>query len=890
MNLAKIVFVLVMLLLTVLDSGLPASGEIKTVYVVVPTHLDIGFTAPPDTVARSYKGCIDHAIQLCEKYPDYFYTIECAWQLREWMKRSTPGEIRNLAALVKSGRVEIGGAFASMHSGMMSGESVNRTFDLGLSLARELGGKITTAIQDDVPGYTWAYPQAMRQHGIRFFLTGINTSFGGKPELTYKDIPFYWEGPDGSRVLTWIANGYADASQWGIGIWENERDVFRKVPKQVSDLEKAGYRYDAFLVMASPGDNVDAAATEKVRRIIGEWNATGKSPAVRMATPRPFFQYMEEKYGERFPVYRGDWSGHWAPARLGAPRLTARMRFSQRMLPAAEALWSLLALGGAARFPAEDVAATWDDVLTISEHTASAGTGWPNLTTREEVIWENWQHAIHGLSASYGSRMLFEEGMEVLASSVSADGPFIVVFNPLSWKRSQHVEVNLPENVLQRGVTIRRVGDENEIEWDLLEDGRTIRFFAEGIPGLGYKLFHVSGGAPQKTPVSSEGERIATSHLTISVDRKTGYIESIHDNEHEREWVEKGRLLGAMHLTPHLHAMMGGSAQLAEAKAIRPAVVKGRTYTTLRVHRGEGPLVETAITVLDGSPMVKVRNTLDASKIPGDKGVVALLEFPFGLNSKSLKIAVDGPNHFRRWPDDFLPGTARIGQVVQSYAFLHDGTAGVAFIPVEAPILSLGRIGFHSLDKPTSARIYSYLFDRNLWGQNRDTGRTRYEEVEPALGTKVSFTYYLDFGADAQPCGDSAASHVRECIRRRALEATLPLSARFRSPWGKQEGKLGAAPAKSFLEIGEPRIELSSAVLVPWDGALLWRLRLQETSGCDAASPGAVSVGLPIHGAWLLDSPGGQRKPLAMDGASFSIPFAPFRTVTVLLAPGMETP
>src|SRR4030042_1801010 len=114
------------------------------------------------------------------------------------MNRSSPGEIEKLSGLVKSGRIEIGGAFATMHSELMSGESVNRMFDLGLSLAKQLGGEIRTAIQDDVPGYTWAYPQAMRQHGIKYFLTGINTSFGGEPDLTYKDVPFYWEGADGS--------------------------------------------------------------------------------------------------------------------------------------------------------------------------------------------------------------------------------------------------------------------------------------------------------------------------------------------------------------------------------------------------------------------------------------------------------------------------------------------------------------------------------------------------------------------------------------------------------------------------------------------------------------------------------------------------------------------
>jgi len=802
MHSSKMIAWLTLTLVIVLGSGLTASGEIKTVYVVVPTHLDIGFTAPPDTVARGYKGCIDHAIQLCEKYPDYFYTIECAWQLREWMKRSTPEEVQKLAVLVKSGKVEIGGAFASMHSGMMSGESVNRMFDLGLSLAKKLGGEISTVIQDDVPGYTWAYPQAMRQHGIKFFLTGINTSFGEEPKLTCKDIPFYWEGPDGSRVLTWIAfGGYADGSQWGVGIWENEYAVFVKVPNQIRRIEKAGYPYDSFLIMASPGDNVDASATEKIHRIIRKWNAIGKRPVLKMATPRQFFEYMEEKYGDRFPVQRGDWSGHWAPAKLGAPRLIARMRHAQRILPAAEALWSILALSGAARFPAEDIASTWDDLLTISEHTASAGTGWPNLTTKEEAIWENWQHAFRSLSASSGASMLMEEAMGVLAQSVSVDHPFIVVFNSLPWTRTSCVQVNMPPEVLDRGFTIKSEESEEEIECDLLQDGRTVRFLAKDVPGVGYRLFRVVPGPVRKPPIPTDAHSLDTRRFTITIDRHTGYINSIYHKRKriQRQCVGKGRLFGALHLVPHAEAMLGGTNRLAEARDAHVELISGKTYKTLRVLRDEGALVETSITVVDSSRTMRIENILDTSRIPGDDRVVALLEFPFNLNPDSLKIALDGPNHYRWWPDDYLPGTARIGQVVQSYAFLQDDETAVGFIPVEAPILSLGKIGLHSLDKPSKPRIYAYLFDREFWGDNKDTGRTRYDEVEPALGTKISFTYYLDLGARLTPGDSSAARAAGGPLRRHALEATVPLFAKFHSPWGRQKGKLGAAAARSFL-------------------------------------------------------------------------------------------
>jgi len=872
---------LVVGLASMLRGGLSVSGEINVVYVVVPTHLDIGFTAPPDVVARGCKDSIDHAIELCERYPDYFYTIECAWQLREWMKRSSPEEVAKLGELVKAGRVEIGGAFATMHSGMMSGECVNRMFDLGLSLAKKFGGEISTAIQDDVPGYTWAYPQAMRRKGIRFLLTGINTSFGGKPKLGRKDNPFYWEGPDGSRVLTWIADGYADGNEWGIGIWEKEDAIFGRIPERIRTLEEEGYRYDAFLVMASPGDNVDAVTTEKIYRLIGKWNATGKGPILKMATPRQFFECMEQEYADRFPVYRGDWSGHWEPAKLGSPRLIARMRFSQRILPAAEALWSVLALSGTARFPSEDIAAAWDDLLTISEHTAAAGTGWPDLTTKEEVVWENWQHAFRGLSASYRSSMLMQEGMGVLVESVSADGPFIAVFNSLPWKRTDYVEANLPADILKRGLAIRAENDGEEIEWDMLEDLRTVRFLARDVPGLGYRLFNISPGVTRNPPVPTDAFGLETERLRLSLDPQTGYIKSIYDKKLEREWLEEGRFFSALHLLRHFEAMLG-RRRLAKAGEPHAEVVRGKTYATLRIRRGgESPLVETSITVRDfgGSPL-EVENTLDISRIPGDDRVVGILEFPFNLDAESLKILVDGPNHFRRWPEDFLPGTARVGQVVQSCAFLRDKEAAVSLVPVEAPILSFGRIDLQSLHKPRSARVYSCLFDRDLWGQNRDTGRTRYEEVEPALGTKITFTYYLDFYDVSQ---EGYCDSVAGLPRRDALEATVPLFARFQLPWGKQRGKLGEAATRTFIETGEPDIELSSATVISWEGRNCWQLRFQESCGFEGRPMRTATVGFPVRSAWLLDAAGKQPNKLAAKGEFLNFPVSAFQTVTLFV-------
>ncbi|HYO82275.1 MAG TPA: hypothetical protein VES20_12800, partial [Bryobacteraceae bacterium] len=52
------------------------TGSIKRILVMPHAHLDIGFTLPPDQVARDYKDSIDTAIRLVRENKDFRWTVE----------------------------------------------------------------------------------------------------------------------------------------------------------------------------------------------------------------------------------------------------------------------------------------------------------------------------------------------------------------------------------------------------------------------------------------------------------------------------------------------------------------------------------------------------------------------------------------------------------------------------------------------------------------------------------------------------------------------------------------------------------------------------------------------------------------------------------------------
>src|SRR3954467_9755704 len=64
------------------------TGSIKRILVLPHAHLDIGFTLPPDQVARDYKDSIDAALRLVRENVDFRWTIESTWMLEQWLRRT----------------------------------------------------------------------------------------------------------------------------------------------------------------------------------------------------------------------------------------------------------------------------------------------------------------------------------------------------------------------------------------------------------------------------------------------------------------------------------------------------------------------------------------------------------------------------------------------------------------------------------------------------------------------------------------------------------------------------------------------------------------------------------------------------------------------------------
>ncbi|PWT90420.1 MAG: hypothetical protein C5B55_09760 [Blastocatellia bacterium] len=884
-------------------------SPIKTVYIIPTSHYDFGFVEPPDQVRERAARHIDEVIRVAESDPDFRWTIESVWQVNEWLKRQKPAtsvlpkdnaKIARLVALIKSGRIALSTAWGSMHTDFMGAEELNRMCYDYTVLKRTYGVESQLALMDDVPGHPTSIPSVLANSGTKYLVTGANTFLASATTLAPGKVPFYWQSPDGSKVLIWISQGkrggYVEGmtdfylDPYSLDPYTNKTpyEMFNPNAGPKTDLQKmeegvtellnrynaGGYKYDSVMVMFAH-DFVEPTNVRSLEKAVKLWNINHPEIQLKIATPPEFFKAMESKYQSEIPTYRGEWSGLWSEAKTQSPLISALARFAHEQTPAAETLWSGLSMTRSIPYPVGNMASLYDWMFTYDEHSGAGNTGWIQLNDRLPLEEQNRQYVRYMKQAESEVENLFSRGLALLAQASRYDEPFkqtsanewnMVVYNGLSWQRNDVVEIQSPREDLRVASLTDNVSKQ-PVAFDIDEKGNVL-FVAKGVPALGYKTFTVTtapGKAETTLTTVSGSVEASNANYRIKV-RPDGNIQSIYDLRLQREIVnDKGEL-------PFNDLLrVEGSTASRLSTPITPIITikKGRQLTEISVMRPRAAFSATVIRLYDGLDRAEISNLIDGSRLPFPGGSnnwsdSYYFSFPFSISKDNLKIMRGGQKWFDTLPDDYLPGARQDSVTTQHLIGLTDGNATAmlahrqtfhfayaGFVnskllpkgsPQEFPAMYTGKFPL------PEATIYSRALRHTEQADTHDLGVVNMATVEPGLGDRNVFDYAIRAGGK----WDTVTAW------RFGAEFNLRLRAVY-------VGTPPGAPDRSFFNVDQPNVQivsikpLSDTVVhgevsaTPLDPQLnkLYTIRLHEFAG--RATEVRINLPVPVKQATRMN-------------------------------------
>ncbi|MGD0890934.1 MAG: hypothetical protein ABR923_05325 [Terracidiphilus sp.] len=825
--------------------GTRSSSEIQTIYIIPSSHWDLGFKLPPQEQLDDIKPHLDEVIRTAKKDPEFRWVIESAWQVQAWLDRTKdPQAIQDLVSLIKSGQIELSAVWGSEHTEFMGTEQLNRIVDPMRDIEKRLGVTTDLAMMDDVPGFTLRLPQVLARSGVRYFVTGSNLFIGGGTSLHPGKMPFHWRAPDGSTVLTWqtgsknggyteamadyfldpSAHYYSDSAEdhfypkaWnGLPTLEIMQ---RGVTKLLAEYQKAGYPYDAVMVLYLH-DFVPASYEEDgLLPAVREWNAAGKQPRLVVATPKEFFETMQHRYGDPFPTYAGDFSGLWSEVKTNSPGITADARWVQDYLPQAEALWSLLTIRSGMRFPANTIADAATRMLTYDEHSGAGQPGWPKVMTVAQVNQQNQEYATFAKTARTETRNMMMVGVDRMfaAKNDPEKTPKCVVYNPLSWERSGLMRVHPPSPDL---VQVRDAATRKIVPSQLNLDG-TLSFTAEDVPSIGFRTYVLEhSNAPPAREEEVNGDTLENEFYKIRLRPSDGAIDSIWDKPLHRDLVNAQSTQRAGQL------VRWSFANYLPDEDWKPKVRRFRGPLTdeLVIARPGTWWPETRVTLNSGERIVDLDEVFDRSRMPqvplGKNAEFYSFEFPFHFDNPA-RIMVDDGIGFHDLPKDYLPGARTDGATpIHTLALMEDSAAQSNSISLlqredfyDMPLRGYGVSGL--LDHFTNDVRVTALRKADQ-GDTKDAGVVTFPTVEPGYGPRYTASFAITSAASFDPI----ASY------RAGWDYNVPLIAALLPPDREPDENTA-----SFLSVSAPNVAILAFKPSIDGNPDHFTLRLQEIAG-----------------------------------------------------------
>jgi alpha-mannosidase len=592
------------------------------------SHIDAAWLWPWTETVDVVKRTFGTALQLMEEYPQYTYTQSAA-QYNEWMADKYPDLNDRIKQRIKEGRWEVvGGMWVEPDLNLPDGESLVRQLLVGKRwYQKNYGVDVRIGWNPDSFGYTWQLPQIYKKSGVDYFVTQKMT-WNDTNQLPFK--LFWWESPDGSKVLAYFPHDYANDNLSPIRLAHDTVQARERAPGMTDMMDLYGIGdHGGGPTRAILDQGVHWADPSMPAKVV---------PQMPFGTAQSYFDQVnlrnaedptDGKIAAESPVwnYQSIAKGYEPPTpvegKIAIPTwkselyfeyhrgvMTTQAEHKRNMRKSSEEVlnaekWSSLAWLDGAKYPGDALTEDWKKVLFNQFHDLAAGSG-------IGVIYKDAQKDYAWVRMS--TDLISKSAQDLVGAHINTAGAAgsipVVVWNPLGWERTGDVSVKVqsatgkPQSYTWvEGGKMRTAA---AVHSDTTDGVSTLLLTGVRVPALGYRVIRLSPRAAEAAAAKPETDNsghfiLSSGYLRVAIDKTTGCITSIVDAKTKYESLAPGACGNQLQFfkdTPKEY----------DAWNIDPGTLDVPPMTIAKADSVE------AVTAGGGEPAVRVTSTWQSSK------------------------------------------------------------------------------------------------------------------------------------------------------------------------------------------------------------------------------------------------------------------------------------
>ncbi len=485
----------------------PVSGDPKRrlLHLVGNAHIDPVWLWQWPEGYQEVRATFHSAIDRLEEYPDFVFTSDSV-VFFQWVEETDPQLFEQIRERISDGRWQvIGGWWVEPDCNIPAGESFVRQALYGQRyLLERFGITATTGANVDSFGHNATIPQFLRKSGMDSYVF----LRPGPHELALPGPTFWWESPDGSRVLAYrIPHEYCAP----------RADLGYHVDKALAQLPADHEELMVFYGVGNHGGGPTRANLDSIVRL----QASNCLPRIELSSPRRFFDSVS--CAEGLPVQAGELQHHGVGCYTSHSGIKRWNRRAENLLQRAEKWCAVAAALDAQPYPLAELTEAWKLLLFNQFHDTLAGT---SIAPAYEDARDQIGHA------SSLASLCFNRAVQSIARQIDIEPEErmtpLVVFNPHPWPLRADVEFEFagyrdeePRMTDDEGAVVRV---QRALGTAALTGERARLVLQADVPALGYRVYRIHPGGEPSPRAAAGATTLENEHLLLELDPSTGRI------------------------------------------------------------------------------------------------------------------------------------------------------------------------------------------------------------------------------------------------------------------------------------------------------------------------------------------------------------------------------